>query len=164
MARSGPFQYEMLLRIRKRQEDLKAQALAISRREVQAAQDQRAQLADEQQRALFRAGELSQHQFDASEVRCYYQYERHLARLGDVKDAAIMELLGIAESRRHELEEATKRKRIVEKLKERRLRAHHKEIRRVEQRLADEAASNFAARENRFGFPDAPTGRERRTP
>lgn len=145
MARAGRFQYEVLLRIRKRQEDLKAQSLALARREVHVAKEQRIHLGEEQQRALCCAGALAQNIFDAADVRRYYQYERYLARLCDAKDVAIRELERVAESRRQELEHATKSKRIVEKLKERRQRAHHAVLRRKEQQMADELASNYAA-------------------
>lgn len=159
----GPHQYDTLLRIRKRQEDLRAQALAVAKSEIMAAQEQRSQLAQEQMRALSRAGELAERAFDASDIRRYYQYGRHLARMGDAKDAEIRQLEQEAEARRTELMEATKRKRIVEKLQERRMRAHRDSLLRIEQRIMDEVASNYAVRGNVFN-PNAPAqGKERET-
>ena len=139
------FRYNTLLRVRERQEELKAQVLAVARREVAVAQAQLAQLADAQHRTLERAGMLARDCFDASEVRTCYQYERHLAQLGDAKEAEIGELQAHAEERRCELLEATKRKRVIEKLKQRRWDTYQKHRRDIEQRAADESATNCAA-------------------
>jgi flagellar FliJ protein len=147
MAEPRPFQYETLLRIRKRQEDLRAMALAVARRDLHAARQQRAEITQEQQWILDAAGAAARERFDPSEVRRYYQYERHLARLRDAKDAEIQELTSVVELKRSELEEATRQKRVVEKLKERRTAAYIKYLRKVEQRALDEAATNYAALE-----------------
>lgn len=120
-------------------------ALAEARRQVRRAQDQRGAIIEEQRRALDHAGDLSQHAFDASDVRRYYQYERHLARLAVAKDAEIRQLEKTAEHKRMELEEATKRKRIMEKLKERHSAAFQACLQKNEQRSLDEAATNYAA-------------------
>ena len=142
-----PFQYETLLRIRKRHEDLRAMALATARRKLQSARLQRADIAREQQQILENAGASAKQRFDPGEVRRYYQYERHLARLRDAKDAEIQELETVVESRRGELEEATRKKRVVEKLKERRTATYLKHVRKVEQHMLDEAATNYTALE-----------------
>jgi flagellar export protein FliJ len=139
------FRYETLLRIRKRQEDLRAAALAVARRNVHNAEEQRARLSEEQRVTLERAKDLARDEFDASDVRRYYQYERHLAQLAVAKDAEIRSLTVVAESRRAELEDATKRKRIVEKLKEHQNAAYEKHVLKQEQRLTDEVATNYAA-------------------
>lgn len=145
MAKPKPAQYDTLLRIRKRQEDIKAQALAVTRRSIRIAERQRADLAKYQRLTLEKAGALALERFDPSEVRMYYQYERHLATLIDEKDASILELRSAAEERRAELEDAMKRRRIVEKLQERLQSAFMKQVRKDEQTRADEVATNLAA-------------------
>jgi flagellar FliJ protein len=145
MASGRPFQYATLLRIRKRQEDLKAQALALAHQQAQRAREERAGIASEQRRTLEQAGELVRARFDASEVRRYYQYERHLSRLGDTKDAEIRQLDGVVEEKRLDLEEAAKQKQVVEKLQERRMAAYQKEQLKQEQKVSDEVATNYAA-------------------
>ena len=145
MPKSRRAHYDMLLRVRRRQEDIRAQALAAASRDVRVAEQQRAALAGHQRLMFEEAGARVRDRLDPQEVRMYYQYERHLARLIDEKDAAIIELRGIAEARRAELEEAMKRRRIVEKLKERREHTFMAQARKEEQRLADEAATNHAA-------------------
>jgi flagellar export protein FliJ len=149
MLANRPFQYGALLRIRKRQEDLKALALAEARRRVAVACEQRTRIVEEQRRALEHAGTLAHGEFDPSEVRRYYQYERHLARLGDAKEAEIITLTKNAEQRRLELEEASKSKRIMEKLEERHTLAHLTHLRKTEQRISDETATNYAAIERK---------------
>ena len=145
--RRRPDRYHTLLRIRRRQEDLHAYALAAARREVQLAQVERRRITEEQQRTLDRAAELGREHFDASDLRRYYQYERHLARLGDTKDALIRDLEQVADERRTELEEATKAKRVVEKLVEHRMAAYQDELRKLEQKTVDEVATSYAARD-----------------
>jgi flagellar export protein FliJ len=144
-----PRQFETLIRIRQRQEDLKAQALAATRRQIQLAQDAKSSIENQQKEALLRAAELAKASFDASQVRYYFQYERYLARRSDEKDAEIRDLQDQAEVRRLELEEAMKQRRMVEKLQEKKMDVYHHEVRRLEQKLSDEAAGNFAVRNDR---------------
>ena len=145
MAKNDPHRFDTLLRVRKRQEEIQAQALATAKRNVQAAQDQRSKLAQERINTFQKAGEVVHPQFDASEVRTYYQYARHLAYLGDLKDMEIRELATKAEERRKELEIAMKARRIVEKLMERKMTVLKKELAKQEQQAIDEVATNYAA-------------------
>jgi len=163
MAVPRGFRYDTLLRVRRRQEDLRAQALAAARREVRIAKDHRARIAAEQMRALALAGEMMEGVFDASEVRRYYQYERHLARLRDSKDAQIRQLEAKAEIRRRELEAATKSKRVMEKLKDRQDGAYRDYLRTSEQRRLDEVATVRAALGNAPWADSAAQEREQNT-
>lgn len=136
--------YAMLLRIRKRQEDMRAMTLAAARREVLHAEEHCASIAQQQRRTLDAAREAAQARFDASEVRLYYQYERHLARLGVEGDARLQELRRTAETHREALVQASQKKRIVERLKERQEDLLMKEFRKQEQELANEVAVNYS--------------------
>lgn len=152
MPERKPFQYKTLLRIRKRQEDLRAQALAEARRNVNAAIRRRDEIALEQTRALEQAGTRTASRFNASDVRRYFQYERHLAQLGDETEALIAKLTAVEEERREELDAAMKKRRILERLKERQERAYATELNKEAQAMTDEVATNYAAiagRENR---------------
>lgn len=155
MARRKPGHYATLLRVRKRQEELKAQTLATTRREVRKSENERASIGEQQQRTLEKAGDLAKDVFDPSEVRQYHQYERHLARLAVQKDAEIRSLRRRADKERRDLEDAIKRRRITEKLEERTATAYQEHVWKEEQKRADETASNYAALELR-------TSRERR--
>lgn len=144
MPARSPRQFDVLLRIRERQEELRALAHGVAQRDVQAAEGERALLEHQQMGTLEEAGRKTRERFDAWEVRLYYQYERHLARLIDDKDAHIAQLRQVAEQRRAELEEAMKRRRIVEKLIERKRRVYVAQTLNEEQKFADEVAGNYA--------------------
>ena len=131
--------------MRKTQEDLRAQALARVRNERRLNERQQAELVQEQRRVLEGTVAATEGRFDACDVRRYYQYERHLARLADEKDAAIRQLREQEEERRTELEAAMKERRLLEELRERQTRAFNAELDREFQRFADEVATNHAA-------------------
>ena len=135
-----PVQYDTLLRIRQLQEDLHAQSLAASRRDVRRAQQQRAELMEQRHDVLDTAGRRARENPVAGELRAYYQHERRLARLTDEKDAEVAQLGKVAEDKRGELEQAMKQRRIVERLRERRIEAYEAEMRREEQKASDEVA------------------------
>lgn len=145
--------YDVLLRVRERQELLRAQALASARRDASRAEAQREALNEEQRRVLREAGEASRNRVDATKVQSLIHYERHIARLAVDKDAEIRALQEVAEKRRGELEDAMKRRKIVERLSERARLAYHGHVKREEQKLLDETASVRAALERRGDRP-----------
>ena len=145
MAQPDPKSYDTLLRVRQRQEDLRAQTLAEARRREHLALAERDALAQEQQRMLEEAGTLLTRHFDAADVRRYFQHERHLARLGDDKDIQILEFQAQAEARRAELEAASKRRRMVERLQERKRAAYRKHLNKLDQQQTDETATTYAS-------------------
>jgi len=139
-------QFNTLLRIRKRQEELRALAFAGARREVRTAERERDELSAWRLEMFDEAGTRARAVFDPGDVRLYYRYARHLARRIDDKDAQIVQLSGVAEQRRVELDDAMKRRRIIEKLLERKERQVREDVRKAEQKAADETASKYAAR------------------
>ena len=147
MAEQDP--YETLHRVRKRQVDLKAEALGAVRRDINANQLQRDDIQRQQRDTLASVGATAQGRFDAEDVRRYYQYERHLAMQAVEKDAEIARLRTVEDERRIELEEAMKKRRMVERLSERRQLALLAERRKQEQREMDEAAMRRDFRKRR---------------
>jgi flagellar export protein FliJ len=145
MARRPSAHFDTLLRIRKRQEDIRARALALARREVQRAEQELAALETRQREILEEAGKRATKRFDAIEIRLYYQYERYLARLADEKSAQAIELRAQEQKRRAELEDAMKQRHITEKLLARKRRIYLEEVRKEDQAFADETAANYAA-------------------
>lgn len=145
MAARRPEHYSTLLRIRKRQEDLKAQALAAARRAVGNAERQRVELEDQQRGALDDASRAAVPVVDGPRVDQFLHYGRHLGRLAVAKDSEIIGLEKVAEERRVELEETMKERRIAERLVERAERAIFQKARNAEQELNDESASVRAA-------------------
>jgi flagellar FliJ protein len=141
-----PVQYDTLLRIRQLQQDRRAQDLAQTRRSIQRATETRDALAEQRQRILEEAAKRAEHVFYSKDVGLYYVYERHLWRLRNEKDAEIRQLRLVAEGQRRELEAAMLRKRMVEKLREKKVAAYVAALRKDEQKLMDESATNMAAR------------------
>jgi flagellar export protein FliJ len=136
------FRLATVLRVRKLQEDLQAQQLATVRSERLAAQDTLRRIESEQRRMLDEAGASGQTRLEAAAVNRYFQYERHLAHLAVRKDAEIAGLRRAEEERRASLEDASKRKRIVERLEEYHQDALRGELAGLDQRASDEVALN----------------------
>lgn len=133
-------QFDTLLRVRKRQEDMRARALADAQRAVRHAEQELEDLHTKQRQMFDEAGRRAVKSFEAREVRLYYQYERHLAWLADNKSAEILELSAIAERKRLELEEALKRRKMMEKVIEKKWQGYRAEVHKEEQAFADEVA------------------------
>lgn len=119
MKPKSPERYSTLLRVRKRQEELKSQALAGSRRVARDLQQDKSNILKYREEVLDRAGKHAAAAVDAVQLRGFYEFERHLVRLGDAKDAKIAEHQIEVDARRVELEDGIKQRRIVERLIER---------------------------------------------
>lgn len=142
--RSRRFRLATVLRVRKRQEDMRAQALAETQSVIQKAQHLRDDLSTLQRTMLMDADSLTRNDFDAADIRRYFQYERHLARRVVDTDAKLAELKSVAEDRRAELEEATQKKKAIERLEDRHREAVEAEARYWDQRSIDEIATGRA--------------------
>ena len=122
---------------------MRAITLAATRRDVRTAEQERDSIGAAQRRTLEAAREAAKDRFDAAEVRQYYQSERHLARLGVESDARLHQLNVQAEQQREALVDASKKKKIVERLKVRGDEALLNEYRKLEQEMANEVAINY---------------------
>ncbi|MCH8204157.1 MAG: flagellar FliJ family protein [Candidatus Hydrogenedentes bacterium] len=142
-----PERYATLARVRRHQEEQRAQVLARARRVVSGLEDQRGELESYRQRILEEAGRQASEPV-AVRLRALYVFERHLGRLADDKDVEIEAGRHDADARRGEFEEAVKRRRIVERLIEKAEEDVHHRIRRREQRHHDEIAAIQFARES----------------
>ena len=140
MAEGRIARFETLLRVRKRQEDLKAQALAIARTQHAALRRQRRELEERRRALLKEAGVAPGVEFEAARVEGLYLFERHLGRRADAKDAEIALHGRVVQAARTELETAMAQKRMMEKLIERAERAERAEAVRREQRWHDESS------------------------
>jgi flagellar export protein FliJ len=140
MASGRLTRYGVLLRVRKRQEDVKAQAVAIAHSEHAALRRQRREL-DERRKALMKAASVAKGAvFEPVRIESLYQYERHLGRRTDAKDAEIALHAVTVQAVRAELESAMSQKRIMEKLIERAEKTERAEAVRREQRWHDESS------------------------
>jgi flagellar export protein FliJ len=138
-------QIDVLLRIRRRQEDLKAQAHASAQRDVHRAEGEQAMIVDEQRRMLEEMVQATNEALDVHDAVRYRHHERYLARLSVEKDVAIGELRKTAEGKREDLEGAMKHRKMVERLVERREDVRQHQQRKNEQKATDEIAATKAA-------------------
>ncbi|MCP4646031.1 MAG: flagellar export protein FliJ [bacterium] len=145
MPRRKPFRYGALLRVRTHEQDRKARDLAEVRREIARVEEDRDRIVAAQRDAIGEAAEAAREEFRADDVRRYFAYERQLARLAVDRDSALAKLRRDEDERRTELEEAMKRKRIVERLKERQDKAFADEMLKEDRKAVDEIATNRAA-------------------
>lgn len=145
MLRRRAFRYETLLRVRRLHEEQQALRLAGVRRQILRAQQERDSILEEQRRILDAAGRAATRRFDPAEVQRFYNYERYLARRAVERDAELASLGRQESERLGELETATRRKRIVERLKEHHTATSKAELNKAEQKITDEAAVRQAA-------------------
>ena len=138
-------QYGTLLRVRKRPEEIEAMSLAAAHREVQTVKRQREELSRLQRLAIENASKNAGEGGNSLRLNQYLQFQRHLARLSDDKDAVIVSLNQEADQRRQALEDAMKRRKMVERLHERARSVRRKGISKEGQRISDETASTQAA-------------------
>lgn len=140
MAKDRIARYDVLLRVRQRQEDIKAQALAVKRNEHAALRRQRRELEEWRRTVLKGANIAPGAPVDPRRLEAVYQFERHLGRRADAKDAEIALHGKSVQAARAELESALAQKRIMEKLIERAEAAERAAALRREQRAHDELA------------------------
>lgn len=141
-----PDRYATLLRVRKRVEDLKANAFASAQRDELAAREALCEIEHAQRDALGRASEVASQADGAGRVSDLIDYERHLGQVALNQSSEIEKLANEAEVRRSELQEAVTQRRMVDRLMERAREALQELLHIQDQRLSDEAASIRAAR------------------
>lgn len=146
MPRRDPDRFDTLVRVRKRQEQVRAQSLADVRTQIRSVQKQRQQISEEQVRMFEEASDAVEERLAGPEIHLYFQYERHLARLAVDRDATLRRLHTVEEERRSALEDAMKRRRVVERLQERYAIEAASEFRKTEQKMNDEIAGVRASR------------------
>lgn len=145
----NPNRYASILRIRQQAEDRQAQSLVAIRQELDRAHRQRTSLEQARQSALEQAGATMRGHFDASDIRGYYQFERHIAHLRDEKDSEIQALRQHESEQQALLETATRNRRVAERLHGRRWERYRSYLREEERKILDETATMYAARARR---------------
>ena len=140
------FRLETLLSYRKRQLDLCAQALAEAQRVCNDARLRREQLCGERtmcRRAISTPDTAGRLNVDAS--RSLNRHIQHLAEAITRQDAELERLNGESEARRVETVEASKRKKVVERLRQRDFKNFLGELADHERKFLDEVGSVRAA-------------------
>jgi len=147
------FRLEALLGYRKRQLDLRAQELAEAQRAVNAARARRERLRGE--RAMCRESVSmadDDGRLDADASRQLDRYIRYLAEAIAGQEAELEQLYGETNARRVEAVEASKRKKVVERLRERDLAEFLDGIADDERKFLDEIGTVRAARGRSSGI------------
>lgn len=148
MALRRPKQYETLRRIRRRQEEMQANLLAIAERKTLAALDALRALETAQDSALESAGTG-----DPFQGSRYIAYQRHLQGRAVEQHRTIEQLRGQANLRRRELQNAIKQRRMIDRLIQRAEQEIEAWRLKQEQLNLDEVATTRAARARAHGGP-----------
>ncbi len=131
------FALQPVLDHRKRIEDEKQLVVAVRKRALDDAERELARLNEEFRKhsTMLREGHK---QFETRELQCIYAHLQFLDRCVVAQIRIVAERRVALDRARNELLEASKEKKVVEKLKERRREAHTLEEQRVEQKDLDD--------------------------
>ncbi|HVA33608.1 MAG TPA: flagellar export protein FliJ [Candidatus Baltobacteraceae bacterium] len=132
MAKKFVFALQPVLEHRKRIEDEKQQVVAVRQRAYDKAKRELDQL-NEEFRANARELRLRHREFDVEELRLRYAHLQFLDRSIDAQIRVVAERQAALERARQDLVSASKSRKVVDKLKERRRLAYSIEELRVEQ-------------------------------
>ena len=150
MAKRFKFNLQTALWHRKVIEDEKKRDFALAQRDTLAAIHDKEVLKSEQARYQQRLfdDQKAKH-IDADDIMATHTYLYHLSILIDEAAKNITQLQEIEESKRQALVEATKRKKALERLRERRLKDYMYELDREEQKFMDEMGQIKFVREHK---------------
>jgi flagellar FliJ protein len=139
------FSLQPVLELRERTEDEKQQILAERLREMQAAQDELARLNGEFKRfsAALRDGHKS---LSSDELRSHYAHLEYLDRCITVQHGVVSQRRSAVERARADVIEASKERKVIEKLKDKRFEEHRALEATVEQKELDDANNRRAVR------------------
>ena len=145
MTRKRIERYGLLRRVRKRQEETRANIFAIAERKLLAAEQELDAIQTEQKEMIHHAQNQAQTLQDVPKINQYLQYERHLGRVAVQKSEHIGILRLEADEKRRDLQEAVKQRRIIDRLIEKAEQRMNEGIKKLEQRGMDEIATIRAA-------------------
>jgi len=107
-----------LLRVRRQMEDLRAMELAAAVRAFENAREQRDRIAAALRENMMERAVAQRQRFHPAAMRHRAQYERHLAQMLDAAESALMEREQEVKARREALLEASRNRKVMEKLDE----------------------------------------------
>lgn len=131
------FALEAVLGVRERAEEQRRQAMLVRQRELEAARAELKRL-DGEYRAHADVLRGQHRSLDAGDLRLHYAHVEFLDRQITAQTRAIADRTAAFERARADLLAASKERKVVEKLKERRREAHHVEEMREEQQEMDD--------------------------
>ncbi len=157
MAKRFQFRLEKLLQLRSHDETLRQKELAVSLRKVNSQQDVLHDIDGN-----YRAGQDDSRMYLTGKIDTNHlvRYSRYFLKLKKDRISSLEVLKALErerEKRRQALLAATRRRQILEKLRDRKKEAYTKRLELVAQKEQDEIASNYALQKNssRFLTPGA---------
>jgi flagellar FliJ protein len=139
------FSLQPVLELRQRTEDDKQRILADRQRELHAAQDELARLNGEFKRysTTLRDGHKS---LSSDELRSHYAHLEYLDRCITVQHGVVSQRRTAVERARMDLVEASKERKVIEKLKDKRFEDHRALEAAIEQKELDDANNRRTVR------------------
>lgn len=152
MAKKFQFRLEKLLQLRSHDETLKQKELAVSARKVMSQQEFIHNLDSRNRAGQDESRKYLTGQIDPNHL---VRYSRYFMKLKKDKLSGIEVLKALERERekhRQELLEATRRRQILEKLREKKREAYLKKAELVSQKEQDEIASNYSLQKSSSRF------------
>lgn len=136
------FSLEPLLEYRKRLYEEAETVLANVKKSLLAAEHELASIENEEGYQYKRLREKKSKELNIGDILLHYSYLIHLAKVKDIKKKDILHLKKEVDEKRNILVKLSKDKKIIEKLREKALRAFLKERIKHEQKVLDDSAIN----------------------
>lgn len=146
-----PDRYAALLRVRQREEDVRAAALAKAVGAVRNAESRRRALVERHEDALQRASEATAGT-DAGRMEQFAQYERHITQLIAHTDRDLEQLQGDRQKRQVEFEASHRRRRMIDRLIEQVAARWESHVQREERKAIEESVAMRYARRKEGPF------------
>lgn len=135
-----PDRYAALLRVRQREEDARAAALAKAVGAIRNAEARRVALVERHEDTLQRASEATAGT-NVPLMEQFSQYERHVIQLIAHSDKDIQQLHGDRQKRQQEFEASHRRRKVVDRLVERIVSRWESHVEREERKAIEESVA-----------------------
>ena len=135
------FRLESVLRFRRAKEDEKKRGFGTTVGHLKHEKDRYNEIIDASDRHNRRVEKSGTGKISVRNLINNFNYTRHLYKRKADQNKAVQDAQRVVDEKRAELIEATKKKKVLERLKGRKLEEHNKAALKEEQALIDEAAS-----------------------
>lgn len=144
MAKAFQFRLEQLLGIRRQKEQLALRDLGAAQEAVAARNRSILFLMDQEEQGKRDLKTLAETTLDVGRMKLADEYLLSLGRLLRREQESLHDLVRVEIERRHELAEARKGVKVLERFRETKLRRHRQELNLEERKFLDEVGQNLA--------------------
>ncbi len=137
------FRLETALKVRERLEKLYQKALAEQVQLEQQYRDRKQLMQDALNNYNNELDEAKAHDVTINQLLMGWQFQQRIEQQLELTQDQLNEQLEVVELKRHELTQATQKKRVLEILKEKEIKKFRDETERLERLEADEIAQNY---------------------